>query len=131
MSTFKPDAGITLLTEIIDAPALDDQVSTASPPASSVPTAPAVPPPPSQSAPFDTEHWERLEHELRERVLQQVLKRIDLALEQRVRDSLADVLQIAVEGLAAEIRAGLHQTVKDVVTRAVMQEIDASRISRK
>lgn len=128
MSTFKPDAGIPLLTEIIDAPVQEDPSSTASLP---VPSAPPAPQSTPQSPPFDAEQWERLEHDLRERVLQQVMKRIDLALEQRVRDSLADVLQIAVEGLAAEIRAGLHQTVKDVVTRAVMQEIDASRISKK
>lgn len=116
MSTFKPDAGIPVLTEIIEAPGLDETPQHAA--------APSVAP---QAHALDAEHWERLERDLRERILQQVLKQIDAALEQRVRDSLADVLQIAVEGLAGEIRDGLRRSVKEVVIRAVRQEIDAAR----
>lgn len=119
MSTFKPDAGIPVLTEIIDAPVLDENPQPAS---LRVATAPA--------SAADLERWEHLERELRERVLQQVLKQIDAALEQRVRDSLADVLQIAVENLAGEIRDGLRRTVKEVVTQAVRQEIATARASR-
>jgi hypothetical protein len=125
MSTFKPDAGIPLLTEVIDTSTLDQNAAATDAPLTSAP----LTPPPSQT--LDAEQWEQLERELRERVLQQVLNRIDFALEQRVRDSLADVLQTAVESLAAEIRTGLQQTVKDVVARAVMHEINASRISKK
>jgi hypothetical protein len=127
MSSFKPDAGIPLLTEVIDAPTLDRNTAPADAPLTM--TSAPLTPPPSQT--LDTEQWEQLERELRERVLQQVLKRIDFALEQQVRDSLADVLQTAVESLAAEIRTGLQQTVKDVVARAVVHEINASRISKK
>lgn len=72
---------------------------------------------------WDDARWDRLEREIRERVLHEVLERIDFVLEQRVRDSLADVLQNAVEGLAADIKSGLHNTVKEVITRAVAQEI--------
>lgn len=127
MSTFKPDAGIPLLTEIIDAPLLDE----ATPSERASETNPAVPIA-SAAAPYalDAAQWEQMERELRERVLQQVLKRIDFALEQRVRDSLADVLQTSIETLAVEIRTGLQQTVKDVVARAVMQEINAARVSK-
>lgn len=134
MSSHSPiEAGIPVLTEIIPAPAQQ--------------SAPAAPPPPPQPAPelqediaalerralavFNEGQWERLEREVRERVLRQVLDRIDFVLEQRVRDSLADVLQIAVENLAAEIKSGLHHSVKDVVTRAVAQELTKLQGTRK
>jgi len=67
--------------------------------------------------------WERLEAEVREKVLQQLQDRIDFVIEQRVRDGLADVLQTAVEGMAAQIRNGLHQTLDEVISRAVSLEL--------
>lgn len=126
------DAGIPVLTEIITnapAPEMPEQepvaLETAAPAAAPVPLqeeavtdAPVV-----TGTVWDKEQWEQLEREVRERVLRQVLDRIDFVLEQRVRDSLADVLQTAVENLANEIKGGLHHAVKDVVTRAVSQEI--------
>lgn len=127
------EAGIPVLTEIIPNP----------PPQS----APDIAPPPPPPAPepqedlatlenraaliFNEGQWERLEREVRERVLRQVLDRIDFVMEQRVRDSLADVLQIAVENLAAEIKGGLHQSIKEVVTRAVSQEITKLQGTKK
>lgn len=127
------EAGIPVLTEIIP-----------NPPAESMPDAMPLPPlaaPAPQedgatletraAAAWDEEQWERLEREVRERVLRQVLERIDFVLEQRVRDSLADVLQIAVENLASEIKGGLHQSIRDVVTRAVAQEITKLQGTKK
>lgn len=122
MSTFKPDIGIPVLTEVIEAPLqmqpghaqIDTSLSSPAP-------APAVP---------DMD-WERLERELHERVLQQVLKRIDSMLEQRVRDSLADVLQTAVDHLADELRRGLQSTVKEVITKAVAEELNAAQVSKR
>ena len=113
MSTFKPDAGIPLLTEVIEVTAISPEPEPAE-------AAPQLPP-------AEAERWARLERELQERVLQQVLKRIDSVLEQRVRDSLADVLQTAVDGLAADIRSSLQQSVEDAVKGAVMLEIEAAR----
>jgi hypothetical protein len=77
------------------------------------------------------EQWNRLEREVTERVLYQVLERIDFVLEQRVRDNLADVLQTAVERLAADIKSGLEQSLKEVVTRAVTQEITRLQTEKK
>lgn len=74
------------------------------------------------------EDWQQLEQTLRENVLRQVLSRVDFVLEHRVRDSLADVLQTAVENLAVEIRSGLHKTLEEVITRAVTQEISKAKI---
>lgn len=79
---------------------------------------------------ISAEEWQQLEHTVHENVLRQVLSRVDFVLEHRVRDSLADVLQTAVESLAVEIRAGLHKTMQDVISRAVAQEIAKAKINK-
>jgi hypothetical protein len=128
MSNYTPDAGIPVLTEIIPAPQ----------PVLVAATAPAV----TEKAAVvsldvsadpvrNEEQWNRLEREVTERVLYQVLERIDFVLEQRVRDNLADVLQTAVERLAADIKSGLEQSLKEVVTRAVTQEITRLQTEKK
>ena len=124
MSSTTSDVGIPLLTEVIPGPA----------PAESKRAVPSVPAPDVVKsdianiearaiAMLEDEEWNQLEREIRERVLVQIIERIDFVLEQRVRDSLADVLQTAVEGLALEIKGGLHASIRDVVTRAVTHEI--------
>ncbi|HZW13373.1 MAG TPA: hypothetical protein VFF81_09315 [Noviherbaspirillum sp.] len=127
------EAGIPVLTEIIPSP----------PPQSAPDVAPVPPSPPPEpeedvatleqraTAIFNEGQWERLEREVRERVLRQVLDRIDFVLEQRVRDCLADVLQTAVEKLAADIKGGLHHSIREVVTRAVSQEITKLQGTKK
>lgn len=67
--------------------------------------------------------WTLLERRLSERILQQLQGRVDFVLEQRLRDSMEDVLQHAVAGLTAEIRQGLQETVEKIVVRAVSQEL--------
>ena len=81
---------------------------------------PATPPAPGR---LDEATLGRIEREVAERVLQQLMGRIDFVLEQRIRDSLADVLQTAVDGLACQLRFGLKETLEDVVARAISQEI--------
>lgn len=117
------DAGIPVLTEIIPVPLAADMPAAEPAPPASAPALEADMPGAGAPAALGQAQWERLEQEIRERVLLQVLERIDFVLEQRVRDSLADVLQTAVEKLASEIKGGLHHAIKDVVTRAVTQEI--------
>lgn len=142
MSTSTADAGIPVLTEIIPSTAPASPAVPAAQPAAPVAAQPAL-----QTAmaghedvvtlqkravdEWDEENWDRLEREIRERILHQVLERIDQVLEQRVRDSLADVLQLAVENLAADIRGGLHNTMSDVITRAVAQEISRLQATKK
>ncbi len=67
--------------------------------------------------------WNLLERRLSERILQQLQGRVDFVLEQRLRDSMEDVLQHAIAGLTAEIRDGLQQTIEKIVVRAVAQEL--------
>jgi hypothetical protein len=64
-----------------------------------------------------------LERHLTERILQQLQGRVDFVLEQRLRDSMEDVLKHAVAGLTSEIRAGLQDTIERIVVRAVAQEL--------
>lgn len=113
------DASIPVLTEVFD-----DQAA-----------APAAPPP----APVqDTLHadleqraieawsepeWNLLERRLSERILQQLQGRVDFVLEQRLKDSMEEVLRHAVAGLTAEIQQGLQQTIEKIVVRAVAQEL--------
>lgn len=126
------DAGIPVLTEIIAAPAR------AVPPSAF----PPVPPPAQAAAEFEAEavpiahppisgwldeEWTRLEQRISERVLTQLLNRIDTVLEQRIRDSLAASVQQAVE----EIRQSLQLTLEDVISDAVAQEIDNFQFSKK
>ncbi|WP_338844691.1 hypothetical protein V8J88_13685 [Massilia sp. W12] len=74
---------------------------------------------------------EQLEHRLAEKVLKQLQGRIEFVLEQRVRDSLADVLQLALIGLTNELRQGLQQTLEEVIARAVTQEISRLKALKK
>lgn len=141
MSNNTLEAGIPVLTEIIPAPGIaDDDIADVADVADMPATlsAPLVvelvePADPVQRSTEirDEAEWERLERQVRERVLGQVLDRIDVILEQRVRDSLADVLQVAVARLANDIRDGLHHSIKDAVARAVTQEIADLQASKK
>ncbi|SDX48162.1 hypothetical protein SAMN04515617_10472 [Collimonas sp. OK242] len=130
MTNGKHDANIPLLTEVIvPLPTLTDIIET--PPAAIVSAAASaiddedsVELPSAQPEITLSQYdWERLEAEVREKVLQQLQDRIDFVIEQRVRDGLADVLQTAVEGMAAQIRSGLHQTLDEVICRAVSLEL--------
>ena len=67
--------------------------------------------------------WTLLERRLSERILHQLQGRVDFVLEQRLRDSMEDVLKQAMAGLTAEIRQGLQQTIEQIVLRAVSQEL--------
>ncbi|QRX83604.1 hypothetical protein [Glaciimonas sp. PAMC28666] len=66
---------------------------------------------------------EKIAHELHGKILSQLQDRIDFVIEQRVRESLADVLQIAAQGLTEQIKTGLQSTLNDVISSAVAAEI--------
>lgn len=123
---------IPLLTEIIHLPPEDSDAPT--PMAAPIPTAAAavaaiVPAHDADAlqaqaiANWDEREWDLLQYKLSDRILRQLQGRIDFVLEQRVRDSLADVLQVAMVGLTSEIKRGLQHTMEEVIGRAVAQEI--------
>lgn len=123
------DTSIPVLTEVV----ADQAASvTASAPPAPEPAAPVV-----KNAPADTpdvlerraaerwtgDQWAVMERRLAERVLQQLQGRVDFVLEQRLRDGIADAVEKAMKGFSDEIREGLHDTLGQVVSRAVSQEI--------
>jgi hypothetical protein len=132
MSSTTSDAGIPLLTEVIPGPAPAGNKQAAVPQAAVDAVKDDIATVETRAtAILEEEEWDMLEREIRERVLYQIIERIDFVLEQRVRDSLADVLQTAVEGLAQEIKGGLHVSMRDVVTRAVTHEITKLKSAKK
>ena len=123
MSNPTLDSGIPILTEIITPPTKTDVIH----PAATAPSTAhphATPQAPAQTSAGDTTaQLAQFERDITARVLQQLLTRVDAMLEDRVRDSLADVLQIAVGSLSVEIRQGLEQTMKRVIAQTVSQEM--------
>lgn len=139
MSSQQSENGIPVLTEVIGTPVygIDLPERRSVPPAvAGVPAAApetasdqladaSYPMPPSR---LDDATLDRIEREVAARVLQQLMGRVDFVLEQRIRDSLADVLQTAVDGLACQLRFGLKETLEDVLARAISQEMQKLQI---
>ena len=73
------------------------------------------------------EEWSVLERRVTERVLQQLQGRVDFVLEQRVRDAMADAMQRTLESFTADLRAGLHEALGEIVSQAVTREIEHLR----
>ena len=61
--------------------------------------------------------WAMMEHRLAERIMHKLQSRVDFVLEQRIKDSMAEVLTHALHGLTNEIRIGLHDTIEKIVAR--------------
>ncbi|MES2261916.1 MAG: hypothetical protein V4724_25635 [Pseudomonadota bacterium] len=80
---------------------------------------------------FDDGEWALLERRLSERILHQLQGRVDFVLEQRIKDSMEEVLSHALRDLTMEIRNGLHDTLSKIVTRAVTQELTHLQAQKK
>lgn len=63
------------------------------------------------------------ESELAEQVLAQVQRQLDLMIEYRMREALMPLLARATDTLVRDARGELASTLRDVVTRAVAQEL--------
>ncbi|HTH43772.1 MAG TPA: hypothetical protein VL528_01705 [Oxalicibacterium sp.] len=129
------DLGIPLLTEVISAPAAETEPVQAQPAEALMPSTldaralPIAGPDASIDGWMD-EEWTRVEQKVRERVLAQLLERVDTMIDQRIREGVADVLQSAVTRLVDDLRLGLHQTLDDLIADAVTQEIERTRFTR-
>ncbi|MEO6353358.1 MAG: hypothetical protein ABI575_04220 [Oxalobacteraceae bacterium] len=120
------DASIPILTEIIEQEqdfAGEALIPEPSAPLTASRTEAADPVEVQAVTALSDNQWQALELQISERVLRQLQTRIDFVLEHRLRDGLADTLQLALEGITADIKRGLHQTLEDVIARAVAQEI--------
>jgi hypothetical protein len=107
------DASIPVLTEVVRETPTQPKAGPAG----------AAPLEERAAAHLSAEEWNALELRLCEQILGQLQGRVDFVLQQRLRDSMADVLQHALAGLTDEIRTGLGQTIEQIVSRAVAQEL--------
>jgi len=67
--------------------------------------------------------WADLAERVRENVTERLVRRSEALLDAKLRESLQTVIDRAAESLAAELRASLSQTVRDLVARAVKEEL--------
>jgi hypothetical protein len=132
MSKSKLDAGIPVLTEVLEVPSAS--IETPARPVR-LHTAPVHEIPDVVDVPtidgWLNDEWNRLERKIGGRILNQVMERLESDIENRVRDALADVLQIAVEGLANDIKQNLQTALKDLIAKAVKEEISHMQIAKK
>jgi hypothetical protein len=125
MSQASFDASIPVLTEVLKAePLSEDGVA---------------PPPLSAAVQLEADaidgwseaEWAVMEHRLSVRIMHQLQSRVDFVLEQRIKDSMAEVLSHALHDLTNEIRIGLHDTIEKIVSRAVAQELTHLQAQKK
>lgn len=118
------DASIPVLTEVFRDHPIEEEVK---PAAAEAPTPAAVDTDAGLEARAIGEwtgpEWEQLERRLSERILHQLQGRVDFVLEQRLRDSMREALDVAMAGLTDEIRRSLQQSIESIVVRAVTQEL--------
>ncbi len=122
-----PPARVPTLTEIVSLPEPAAPAAVA-PPASSASFAPTEPAPLHHlepAAPLPAREVD--EEELVQRVLADLQRQIDLMLEIKLREVLAPALTRATDALMREARNELASTLRDVVSRAVAQEISRHR----
>jgi hypothetical protein len=111
-----PPQRVPILTEVVllsEAGSVD--VPTDEPVAQVAPLPPAVGLPPN------------VEEQLIERVLADLQRQVDLMLEYRLRETLAPILTRATESVVRDTRQQLASTLRDVVARAVAQELARHR----
>lgn len=79
--------------------------------------------PPVQTSLIPDFSLDELEKNLQEKVLRQLLTRVDFVLEHRIRDGLAEALQNATDDLVKDIRQGLYNSLGELIHRTISQEI--------
>ncbi|HJV96414.1 MAG TPA: hypothetical protein VJ608_10280 [Albitalea sp.] len=67
------------------------------------------------------------ETQIAERVLTELLKQVDVMLEQQLRDALAPAIERMTETLVSEMRTELASALREMVARAVTQELSRHR----
>ena len=124
------DASIPVLTEVLKAEPLGDELL----PGESAPATRAEVAARLEADAIDgwsDAEWAMLEHRLSERIMGKLQSRVDFVLEQRIKDSMAEVLTHALHDLTNEIRIGLHDTIEKIVARAVLQELTHLQAQKK
>jgi len=123
-SNWQPPEGVPTLTEVVAWPAGDTMPAPFEPSAEALPlesspmAAAPVGPAPAPSMTDD---------QLIEHVLADVQHQVDLMLEYRLREILAPILTRATDAVVRDARGELASTLRDVVARAVAQELTRHR----
>ncbi|MBX3607499.1 MAG: hypothetical protein KF788_19620 [Piscinibacter sp.] len=121
-----PPTRVPTLTEVVRLPE-GGEVAVPTPPPP--PPDPMIARPPA-AAPFVERRagWPQLsEDQIVQRVLSDLQRQIDLMLEVKLREVLAPVLTRATDTMLRDARAELASTLRDVVARAVEQELSRHR----
>ena len=119
-----PPQGVPTLTEVVD---WNDGAAPPSAPGASVGES-AVADPAMVATPADVPSSKLpSEAELIEQVLVQVQRQLDLMIEYRMREALTPLLARATDNLVRDARNELASTLRDVVARAVAQELTRHR----
>ena len=123
--TNQPPGRVPTLTEVVvlpDTPAVPMPMPLEADVIVPAPYAATTPPQqqPQQTLPID-------EEEMIERVLADVQRQVDLMLEYRLREVLTTILTRATDSVIRDARSELASTLRDVVARAVAQEISRHR----
>jgi hypothetical protein len=110
-------------------PTLTEVVLLAEPGAVDIPIEPPPPevPPPHVEPAANSPQSEIVEEQLVEDIWADLQRQVDLMLEYRVRETLAPILTRATEAVVRESRQQLASTLRDVVARAVAQELARHR----
>ncbi len=118
-----PPARVPTLTEVVNLP----DAAPSAPPSAYARTEPAPLQPIEPLEPAAAPARPPDEDELVQRVLADLQRQIDLMLEVKLREALAPALTRATDALMREARTELASTLRDVVSRAVAQEIARHR----
>jgi hypothetical protein len=120
---------VPTLTEVVEAPLPAPAAFVASD--ESVPLEPPQQPRPQQGGPDGAAPARPAvapsEDQLIERVLADLQRQVELMLEYRMREVLAPALARATESLVRDARIELASTLRDMVARAVAQEMSRHR----
>ena len=116
--------GLPTLTEVVELPPPPRET-----PPASVPGAPsAAPYEPAPAAAAGTDTVPGLgEAELVERVLGDLQRQAELMLEARLREAWPPILALLTEALVADLQLDLSSALRDLVARAVSQELSRQR----
>ena len=122
-----PPHRVPTLTEVVVWP--EPVLEPMSEPISEPVTLEAAPEPPAEPIQSSTEPLAVLptEDQLTQRVLADIQRQVELMLDYRLREALAPLLARATDGLVRDARQELASTLRDVVARAVAQELSRHR----
>lgn len=123
-----PPTRVPTLTEVVKLP--EAAAPPAPTPGTSAPAVRAGAPAAGAAAPFVERRadWPPVqEDELVQRVLADLQRQVDLMLETRIKETLSPALTRATDQLVRDVRNELASTLRDVVARAVAQELARHR----